>query len=84
AGAHQSANAEWLAEHGAAVVVPDAELEPGRLTREVSALRGDERRAEVAAAALRMGQPDAASTVAAELLAMAEGGPLPSLAETAR
>ena len=83
AGGHQAANAEWLAEHGAAVVVRDAELEPARLTGAVSALRSDERRAEVAAAALRMGQRNAASTVAAELLAMAEGRPLPSLVETA-
>lgn len=78
AGAHQSANAEWLADHGAAVVVPDAELEPARLVREVAALRSDERRAEVSAAALRLGQPEAATTVAAELLAMAEGRPQPS------
>ncbi len=83
AGGHQAANAEWLADHGAALLVPDAELEPGRLASEVSALRSDWRRAEMAAAALSLGQPDAARNVAAELLAMADGRPLPSLTEIA-
>ena len=28
AGGHQDANARWMADGGAAVVIPDAELEP--------------------------------------------------------
>jgi UDP-N-acetylglucosamine--N-acetylmuramyl-(pentapeptide) pyrophosphoryl-undecaprenol N-acetylglucosamine transferase len=78
AGAHQGANAAWLADHGAAVVVPDAELDGERLLAEAERLRDDARRAAVADAARRLGRPDAAARIAEELLAMAEGRPLPS------
>jgi len=73
AGAHQAANAAWLAEQGAAVVLPDAELDADRLLAELTALRDDERRSAVAAAARRLGQADAAERIARELLAMADG-----------
>jgi UDP-N-acetylglucosamine--N-acetylmuramyl-(pentapeptide) pyrophosphoryl-undecaprenol N-acetylglucosamine transferase len=82
AGGHQQANAAWLAEHGAAVVVPDAELTADRLVAEAAALRDDARREQLAAAARRLGRPDAARVLAAELLAMAERRPLPSQAGT--
>ena len=51
AGGHQRANAAWLGDHGAAVVVPDEALDAPRLLAELAALRDDTRRAEVANAA---------------------------------
>ena len=80
AAGHQQANAAWLAEQRAAVLVPDAELSGERLVTEAGLLRNDRRRAEIAAAALHLARPDAAQRLAAELLAMAERRPLPSLA----
>ena len=80
AGEHQRANAAYLADRGAAVLVPDAELDAARLVTEVDGLRDDRRRGQMAGAARALGRPDAAATIAAELLAMGEGRPLPSLA----
>jgi UDP-N-acetylglucosamine--N-acetylmuramyl-(pentapeptide) pyrophosphoryl-undecaprenol N-acetylglucosamine transferase len=71
AGAHQRLNAAWLAEQGAAVAVPDAELDGARLVAEATALRDDARRAAVAEAARKLGRPDAARRLAEELLALA-------------
>ena len=78
AGAHQRYNAGYLAEEGAAVVVADEELTPDRLLAETTALLDDGRRHEMAEAARGLGRPHAARALAAELLAMAEGRPLPS------
>ena len=78
AGAHQRYNAGYLAEQGAAVVVADEELTPDRLLAETTAPLDDGRRREMAEAARRLGRPHAARALAAELLAMAEGRPLPS------
>jgi UDP-N-acetylglucosamine--N-acetylmuramyl-(pentapeptide) pyrophosphoryl-undecaprenol N-acetylglucosamine transferase len=78
AGAHQRANAAWLAEQAAAVVVPDAELDGERLLAEARRVRDDATRAAVAEAARRLGRPNAAARIAEELLAMAERRPLPS------
>ena len=75
AGAHQRANAAWLAEQGAAVVIADAELDGVRLAGEIQRLTDDSRRAEMAAAARRLGRPHAAAHIAEELLALAEGRP---------
>jgi len=75
AGAHQRYNATYLAEEGAAVVVPDAELDADRLVAEASALHDDEPRRAMGKAARRLGRPDAARALADELLAMAEGRP---------
>jgi UDP-N-acetylglucosamine--N-acetylmuramyl-(pentapeptide) pyrophosphoryl-undecaprenol N-acetylglucosamine transferase len=78
AGAHQRYNASFLADAGAAVALPDEELDAERLVAEASALRDDDRRHAMAAAAARLGRPDAARALAEELLAMAERRPLPS------
>ena len=78
AGAHQRYNAGYLADEGAAVVVPDEELTAERLLAETSALLADERRAAMAMAARRLGLPHAARALADELVALAERGPLPS------
>lgn len=69
---HQNANARWMAEAGAAVVVPDAELGPERLAAEVDGLLGDpERLAAMSRASAALARPDAARAVAGELLAAA-------------
>jgi UDP-N-acetylglucosamine--N-acetylmuramyl-(pentapeptide) pyrophosphoryl-undecaprenol N-acetylglucosamine transferase len=78
AGDHQRANAAWLADHGAAMTIPDRELTGARLFDELRALRDDARRQAMADAAQALGRPEAAAVIAAELLAMAEGRPLPS------
>jgi UDP-N-acetylglucosamine--N-acetylmuramyl-(pentapeptide) pyrophosphoryl-undecaprenol N-acetylglucosamine transferase len=80
AGAHQRYNAGYLADEGAAVMVADEELVAERLLAEVTTLRDDERRGAMAAAARRLGRPDAARALADELVAMAERQPLPSSA----
>jgi len=80
AGAHQRANAEWLASQGAAVVVPDGEFDGARLAREVGRLVGEGRRRQLAEAARRLGRPEAARLLASALLALAEGEPPPSAA----
>jgi UDP-N-acetylglucosamine--N-acetylmuramyl-(pentapeptide) pyrophosphoryl-undecaprenol N-acetylglucosamine transferase len=70
---HQAANAAWMAEAGAAAVVPDAELSPARLAAEVGALLGDEARlAAMMAASAALAKPDAARRIADEVLGSAE------------
>ena len=69
---HQTSNARWMEEAGAAVVVPDAELTAARLGQEVGALLGDPSRlAAMAAASAALARPDAAQAVADEVLAAA-------------
>jgi UDP-N-acetylglucosamine--N-acetylmuramyl-(pentapeptide) pyrophosphoryl-undecaprenol N-acetylglucosamine transferase len=71
AGAHQRANAAYLAEQRAAVLVADEELDPDRLASLAADLRDDGRRGAMAAAARRLGQPDAARHLALALVEMA-------------
>jgi UDP-N-acetylglucosamine--N-acetylmuramyl-(pentapeptide) pyrophosphoryl-undecaprenol N-acetylglucosamine transferase len=74
AGDHQSANARWMAEAGAAVVISDSELTAARLGGEVAALLSDRRRlAGMAGASEALARPDAARDIAAELLEAAGG-----------
>jgi UDP-N-acetylglucosamine--N-acetylmuramyl-(pentapeptide) pyrophosphoryl-undecaprenol N-acetylglucosamine transferase len=69
---HQTSNARWMADAGAAVVVADADLTPQRLRAEVDALLGDRQRlAAMAAASRGLARPDAARDIAAEVLAAA-------------
>lgn len=69
---HQAGNARWMAEGGAAVVVPDAELDGPRLAREVGALlAAPDRMAAMGAAARRLARLDAADRIAAATLAVA-------------
>jgi UDP-N-acetylglucosamine--N-acetylmuramyl-(pentapeptide) pyrophosphoryl-undecaprenol N-acetylglucosamine transferase len=69
---HQSTNARWMADAGAAVVVRDAELTPERLRSEVDAIALDpERLAAMSAASAALARPDAARDIAAEVLAAA-------------
>jgi UDP-N-acetylglucosamine--N-acetylmuramyl-(pentapeptide) pyrophosphoryl-undecaprenol N-acetylglucosamine transferase len=69
---HQTSNARWMERAGAAVVVPDAELDGARLAREVAALFGaPERLHAMAAAAKAAAEPNAAETIAREVLRLA-------------
>jgi UDP-N-acetylglucosamine--N-acetylmuramyl-(pentapeptide) pyrophosphoryl-undecaprenol N-acetylglucosamine transferase len=69
---HQTGNARWMADAGAAVVVPDAELDAGRLAREAEALLGDPERLErMSAAARSLARPDAAERIAGAILDLA-------------
>jgi UDP-N-acetylglucosamine--N-acetylmuramyl-(pentapeptide) pyrophosphoryl-undecaprenol N-acetylglucosamine transferase len=70
---HQSGNARWMAEAGAAIVVADRDLTPERLRAEVDGLLHDEARLQaMGRASAALARPDAAQRVAAELLAAAD------------
>jgi UDP-N-acetylglucosamine--N-acetylmuramyl-(pentapeptide) pyrophosphoryl-undecaprenol N-acetylglucosamine transferase len=72
---HQTANARWMADGGAAVVVADAELTPERLRAEVTALLADPGRlGRMAAASAALARPGAAAAIAAEVRAAAARG----------
>jgi UDP-N-acetylglucosamine--N-acetylmuramyl-(pentapeptide) pyrophosphoryl-undecaprenol N-acetylglucosamine transferase len=73
---HQHANAAWMADAGAAVVVDDADLDPETLVATVDELFADPARLERMAAASRsIARPDAAERVADEILTAAPGPP---------
>lgn len=64
-GDHQTANARRLADHRAAVVVPDSECTGARLAAELNELLSDRERLDaMAKAAASLGRPDAAIRVA--------------------
>jgi UDP-N-acetylglucosamine--N-acetylmuramyl-(pentapeptide) pyrophosphoryl-undecaprenol N-acetylglucosamine transferase len=72
---HQTANARWMTDAGAAVVIPDSELTGARLAHEIAALLGDRARlAAMAAASRGLARPEAARDVADELIAAAAAG----------
>jgi UDP-N-acetylglucosamine--N-acetylmuramyl-(pentapeptide) pyrophosphoryl-undecaprenol N-acetylglucosamine transferase len=65
---HQHHNAVALADAGAARMVPESELKPGRLWGEISALAlSPDERERLAARAAERGKPDAADHIVAEL-----------------
>jgi len=69
---HQSANARWMAQAGAAIVIADSELSPARLAREVAALLANPSRlAAMAAASAGLARPEAAREIAEIVLAAA-------------
>jgi UDP-N-acetylglucosamine--N-acetylmuramyl-(pentapeptide) pyrophosphoryl-undecaprenol N-acetylglucosamine transferase len=69
---HQSGNARWMAEGGAGLVVPDAELDAARLAHEAGALLADGPRLErMSAAARSLSRPDAAERIADEIVNVA-------------
>jgi UDP-N-acetylglucosamine--N-acetylmuramyl-(pentapeptide) pyrophosphoryl-undecaprenol N-acetylglucosamine transferase len=69
---HQTGNARFIEQAGAAVVVPDAELDGPRLAREVGTLLGaPQRLAAMSKAARGVARPDAAERIADELIALA-------------
>jgi UDP-N-acetylglucosamine--N-acetylmuramyl-(pentapeptide) pyrophosphoryl-undecaprenol N-acetylglucosamine transferase len=66
---HQSTNAHWMSEAGAAIVIDDRQLSAARLAREVSQLLANPARlATMASASRALARPDAADEVAAEIL----------------
>jgi UDP-N-acetylglucosamine--N-acetylmuramyl-(pentapeptide) pyrophosphoryl-undecaprenol N-acetylglucosamine transferase len=72
---HQTANARFMERAGAAVVVPDSELDGPRLAREVGKLLGSPQLlGEMARAARQAALPDAAARIAEDALALARGG----------
>jgi UDP-N-acetylglucosamine--N-acetylmuramyl-(pentapeptide) pyrophosphoryl-undecaprenol N-acetylglucosamine transferase len=69
---HQSANARWMADAGAATILRDDELTAQRLRAEVDGLLADSGRLRAMAGASRaLARPDAARAVAHEVLAAA-------------
>jgi UDP-N-acetylglucosamine--N-acetylmuramyl-(pentapeptide) pyrophosphoryl-undecaprenol N-acetylglucosamine transferase len=74
-GDHQTTNARWMADGGAAVVIPDAELTPERLSAQVAELLSDEDRLRrMSIGARRLAKPDAAERIAREVLAAVRRG----------
>jgi UDP-N-acetylglucosamine--N-acetylmuramyl-(pentapeptide) pyrophosphoryl-undecaprenol N-acetylglucosamine transferase len=74
-GDHQATNARWMADGGAAVVVPDRELSPVTLSGAIAELLADEDRLRaMSIAARRLAKPDAAERIANEILEAARGG----------
>jgi UDP-N-acetylglucosamine--N-acetylmuramyl-(pentapeptide) pyrophosphoryl-undecaprenol N-acetylglucosamine transferase len=66
---HQAANAQFMADAGAAIVIPDEELSASRLTAEVGGLLGDPARlGTMARASAGLARPDAAREIAREVL----------------
>ncbi len=75
---HQTTNARWMEEAGAAVVLADGELTPGRLRATVDALTSDPARlADMARASAALARPDAARDIAAEVLEAGRGTEAP-------
>ena len=71
---HQTLNARYMERAGAAVTIPDAELDGPRLAREVGTLLGaPQRMAAMAKAARAVAKPDAAERIADELMALTRG-----------
>lgn len=68
---HQTKNALGLQEHGAAVVVPDAELDGPRLAREVERVLEPDTRAAMGAKARALARPDAATRIVDEIVQLA-------------
>ncbi len=70
---HQTKNAAFMADAGAAVVVPDDELSGARLRSEVERLLGDEEGLRaMRAAARRVARPEAAEHIAARILTLVD------------
>lgn len=69
---HQTKNAQWLVDAGAAVLVPDAECNAERVSTLVAELLADPvRREAMAHAARTVARPDAAQAIAAAALRLA-------------
>ena len=77
ASGHQGANAEILAEAGAARIVPDEAFDADALVAAADLLADESGRAAMAAAARRFGRPGAADAVAELVRAAADRRPAP-------
>jgi UDP-N-acetylglucosamine--N-acetylmuramyl-(pentapeptide) pyrophosphoryl-undecaprenol N-acetylglucosamine transferase len=68
-GDHQRANAQWMERAGAAEIVDDDVLDPAWLLAEVGGILGDAARLErMASAARKLAKPEAARTIADQIL----------------
>jgi UDP-N-acetylglucosamine--N-acetylmuramyl-(pentapeptide) pyrophosphoryl-undecaprenol N-acetylglucosamine transferase len=68
-GDHQTENARWMSDAGAAITIPDGELTGARLRSETLMLLSDRvRLAAMASASKSLARPEAAAEVAGELL----------------
>jgi UDP-N-acetylglucosamine--N-acetylmuramyl-(pentapeptide) pyrophosphoryl-undecaprenol N-acetylglucosamine transferase len=80
-GDHQTSNARYMEQAGAAVVIPDAELTAVRLAQEVGGLLADRGRLRaMGRASAALARPDAAREIARTVLAAAvrSGSPRPA------
>ncbi len=69
---HQTANARWMANAGAATIIPDEELTSARLAQEVGQLLADPSAlAAMSRASASLAKPGAAADIAGEVLAVA-------------
>jgi UDP-N-acetylglucosamine--N-acetylmuramyl-(pentapeptide) pyrophosphoryl-undecaprenol N-acetylglucosamine transferase len=69
---HQTHNARVLAEAGASVLIPQAELTAGSLAAAIETLLGDSaRREDMAARARARGRPHAAADIVSKILTLA-------------
>jgi UDP-N-acetylglucosamine--N-acetylmuramyl-(pentapeptide) pyrophosphoryl-undecaprenol N-acetylglucosamine transferase len=68
AGAHQWANARYLAEAGAAITIADADLGTDMIPTLLEQLTDHDRRATMRRAAQALARPDAAQSIAALLM----------------
>ena len=74
AGAHQTLNAQYLAQHQAAIILDDADLHK-KLKDTVINLMADKRKLEaMSQASHNLAKPDAASRLAREILEIRNGG----------
>jgi UDP-N-acetylglucosamine--N-acetylmuramyl-(pentapeptide) pyrophosphoryl-undecaprenol N-acetylglucosamine transferase len=77
---HQSANAAWMVDAGAAELIEDAAVSSELLADRAGALLADDARlAAMSAASAALARPDAAQRVAQEVLAAASGALYPSI-----
>jgi UDP-N-acetylglucosamine--N-acetylmuramyl-(pentapeptide) pyrophosphoryl-undecaprenol N-acetylglucosamine transferase len=73
---HQHANAGWMADAGAAIVIEDDALEPSALAAAAAEILFDEPRLNAMASASRsLARPDAAQRIADEILGAARDRP---------
>ena len=69
---HQTGNARWMQEGGAAIVIRDEDLTPQRLREEIDTLLADrERLAAMSSASRKLARPEAAAVIADEVQAAA-------------
>jgi UDP-N-acetylglucosamine--N-acetylmuramyl-(pentapeptide) pyrophosphoryl-undecaprenol N-acetylglucosamine transferase len=75
---HQRANAEWMADAGAATVIEDEAMSAARLAAEIGEILGDSARlAAMSAASAELAMPDAARRIADEVLSAAISSRVP-------
>jgi UDP-N-acetylglucosamine--N-acetylmuramyl-(pentapeptide) pyrophosphoryl-undecaprenol N-acetylglucosamine transferase len=70
---YQKTNANYLVDRGAAVLIRDGDLTEKLLSEIQSLVRDREKREEMRVALRKLAQPEAAKTIARQLISMAEG-----------